>query len=203
MTMTNLEQNSNSVKSLAPKIANDFDLDGLRLSQDFGAMVGVKKAITTVPIRKPNKQWFIRVRPGEEWRFQAALLVFKEENETFLVRPELVPDLSNEVTPAELFLTMNRQGVLFVWPVRLPGPDGRVDSWSQSAIEAAEIAEEMWVRVVPNMSLGGYDLFEATGNLTEPAWPDLSFNEIMRIAFKDKIIGESNHPALKRLRGEI
>lgn len=201
--MENLVQGSRSVNQSSSSIANDFDMDGLRLSQDYGSMVGVKKAITTVPIRKPNKQWFIRVRSGEEWRFQAALLTFKEENETYLVRPELVPDLSNEITPCELFLAINRQGVLFIWPVRLPGPDGRLDSWSQSAIEAAELAECGWIRMVPNMSLGGYDVYEATGNLIDPVWPENSFNELLRIAFKDKVVGDYDHPALKRLRGEL
>ena len=38
----------------------DFDLDAIRLPQDFGASSGVKKLLTTVPVRKPNKSLFIR-----------------------------------------------------------------------------------------------------------------------------------------------
>ena len=42
----------------------------LRLSQDFGASVGVKKAIVAVPCRKPHRHEFVRVRPGDEWRLE-------------------------------------------------------------------------------------------------------------------------------------
>lgn len=104
-----MTDNNNAVK--------DFDLESLRMNQDFTEMIGVKKAIVSVPVRKPNKQWFIRVRPGEEWRFQAALLEFKEENETYLVHPSIVPDLGIEITPVVLFSGMNRQDVFFMWPV--------------------------------------------------------------------------------------
>lgn len=33
-----------------------LDLDQLRLSQNFGAQVGVRKALITVPVRKPAPQ---------------------------------------------------------------------------------------------------------------------------------------------------
>jgi hypothetical protein len=51
------------------------------------------------------------------------------------------------------------------------------------------------------MDLGAYEIFEAAGSIPDPAWPDLSFNEIYRIAFKDKIIRDPDHPIVKRLRG--
>ena len=60
-----------------------------------------------------------------------------------------------------------------------------------------------WIRVTANMSLGAYDVFETTGNLPEPQWPEQSFQELLRIAFKDHYIDEMNHPVLKRLRGEV
>jgi hypothetical protein len=39
----------------------DFNVDSLRLSQNFTEMVGVKKKIITVPVKKPDKQWFVRL----------------------------------------------------------------------------------------------------------------------------------------------
>jgi hypothetical protein len=29
---------------------------------------------------------------------------------------------------------VNRQGILFLWPVRLPTEDGRLDAWDQAAL---------------------------------------------------------------------
>ena len=40
-----------------------FDPAALRLDQSFADTVGVKKHVTTVPVRKPNRQDFVRVHP--------------------------------------------------------------------------------------------------------------------------------------------
>src|SRR4051794_23014226 len=42
-----------------PKPETDpFDLASLRLSQDFASAAGVKRLITTIPVKKPSKEWF-------------------------------------------------------------------------------------------------------------------------------------------------
>ena len=53
------------------------------------------------------------------------------------------------------------------------------------------------------MSLGGYEVYEATGELPDPEWPDLSFEDIMKVAFKDRFITGMDHPVIRRLNGEI
>jgi hypothetical protein len=58
-------------------------------------------------------------------------------------------------------MTVNRQKVWALWPVKLPAPDGRTNSWHLTAHEAAEAAMKTWVRIVPNMSLKGYEIFQA------------------------------------------
>jgi hypothetical protein len=103
-----------------------------------------------------------------------------------------------------LLTAINRQKVMFVWPIRLPGSDGKIDSWSRSAMDAAERAGSQWVRVVANMGgLQAYDVTVAAGGFGEPVWPDITFQEIIRIAFRDMVISDWNHPVLKRLRGEV
>src|SRR5262249_12734467 len=106
-------------------------------------------------------------------------------------------------SPRALFTAINRQGVLFLWPIRLPGADGKVDGWSQSALEAAQKARSGWVRVSANLSLGAYEVWEATGEFGEPDWPDKSFRELLHLAFKGKLIECPDHPVLRRLRGEV
>ena len=178
-----------------------FDLSHLRLTQDFGATIGVKKLLTTVPVRKPTKQDFVRVHPEEGWRLQTAVLELKEERETYLVDPSLWAELGDEISPRFLFTAINRQGVLFVWPVRLPAEDGRIDNWSRSAQDAAEKAMEGWVRVVANMSLGSYEIFTASADLPDPEWPETDFKAILEIAFRDRYINDFDHPVVRRLRG--
>jgi hypothetical protein len=54
------------VVKIEQKLTGDlFDnMDQLKLDQNFSEAIGVKKQITTIPIRKPGRQDFIRVHPG-------------------------------------------------------------------------------------------------------------------------------------------
>jgi len=180
-----------------------FDLTKLRLSQDFASMVGVKKALITVPVRKPNRQEFVQVRPGDDWRLETAVLELKEDRETYLVEPSLWSELPGEIVPKVLMTAVSRQGVVFLWPIRLPGEDGRQDEWNRSALEAAKIASDRWVRVAANMSLGAYEVFEATGDLPEPCWPEADFAKLLKVAFRDHFIQSIDHPVIRKLRGEF
>lgn len=181
-----------------------FDPSRLRLSQDFAATLGVRKVLSTVPVRKPAKEWFIQVHPSDAYRINTAVLELKEDRETYLVERTLWPDLSTESTfsPRALLTATSRQGVLFLWPIRLPGADGKLDEWNRSALEAATMAIGRWVRVAANMNLGAYEVFQATGDIPNPQWPDAPFSELLRIAFKDRFITSLDHPVLRRLRGE-
>jgi len=199
-----LDNNEKKSGDIATETNNNspFDPANLRLSQNFGASAGVKKLTTTIPVRKPGKQDFVRVHPDPAYQIETAVLEFKEERETFLVAPELRDELLGELTPKALFTTINRQKVVSLWPIILPGEDGRINSWSESAMDAATLGQKKWVRVSANMSLGAYDVFEATGEIPEPEWPELDLGQILEIAFKGRFIKDSDHPALKRLRGE-
>jgi hypothetical protein len=182
---------------------DSFDFDKLRLSQNFSEMAGVKKAILTIPVRKPNRHEFFRVRPGEDWRFETAVLELKLERESYLVDKTLWPILVNEIAPKVLFTVISRQNILSLWPIRLPGEDGRIDQWNRSALEAAKLAQEKWIRLSANMSLGAYEVSVAEADFPEPEWPDISFKEILKIAFKDNFIQTTDHPVIQKLRGLI
>ena len=154
----------------------------------------------TQGVRKPGKQDFVPP-PDESYRLGTMVLELKEERETYLVAPELWPELHAELTPKQLVTSVNRQGVLSIWPIRLPGEDGRIDNWSAPAMDAAARARDRWLRMSSNMSLGAYEIFEAAGDLPEPEWPDLSFPEIINIAFSAYQISDLSHPTIKRLQG--
>jgi len=186
------------------KLADPFDPAALRLDQSYADTVGVKKLLTTVPVRKPNKQDFVRVHPDASYRLTpAAIIEVKDDREVYLVTPNLAPGLVGEFSTVTLFTTINRQGTLHLWPVKLPASDGRQNEWHRSAAEAAERAMKKWVRVTASMSLGAYEIFEASGDLPEPIWPDFSFQEILRIAFRERIVDRADHPLVQRLQGIV
>lgn len=183
-----------------------FDPARLRLSGDFTAAAGVKKLLTSVPVRRPSKEWFVRCHPDAMYRLETCVIEMKEDSETYLIDPSLWPSLSGESTfgPRLLVTAQNKQGVLFLWPVKMPRPDGRQDRWNQSALEAIGLASKTWVRFQANMSLGAYEVFQATGELADADWSTVpSFSDLLRIAFKDRFVTTADHPILRRLRGEV
>jgi len=179
-----------------------FDLNNLRLSQSFVETAGVKKLLRTVPVHKPNPQDFVRVHPSPEFRADFPVIELKEEREEYIVTSKLVPELVGEFASKTLFTAINKQGVIFLWPVRLPDPDGKSMEWWRSLREAAELATTKWVRVKANMSLGAYEMFIAEGRMGDPAWPEVTYQELIRLAFRDRLITSLDHTVIKRLRGQ-
>ena len=70
-------------------------------------------------------------------------------------------------------------------------------------MEAAHLAMNGWIRVAANMSLGAYEVFQAVAELPEPEWPETTFQEVLRIGFKGKFVQDTDHPVVRRLRGEM
>ena len=179
-----------------------FDPAALRINQDFSE-IGIKKVITTVQCRKPNKQEFVRVRPGDGWALNTLLLEDQENREYYLIDSGFREVLLQECFPARLCVAVNRNGDVFLWLLKLPGSDWRSNRWNESALIASETAETKWVRVLSNMACGCYDVYAADNIQVEPKWPELCLKELLRLCFKDRHITSYDHPFLKKLRGEV
>jgi hypothetical protein len=182
-----------------------FNLDEFRLPQDFADAAGVKKVLTRVPVRKPDRHWFVRTHPDPAYHFTTALVEIKEDRDSdfYLVRPEALSGCMGELKPIVLHAAISRQGAFFLWPTKLPGRDGRDNLWNASARDAAEQAERCWVSVRSSTDVGGYEVFEATAAIPDPEWPTLTMSEIVELAFKDKILDRPDHPVLLRLQGVV
>ena len=178
-----------------------FDPERLRLSQNFADRIGVKKVLITIPVCKPNRQTFVRVHPDPAYHLDTLVLDLKEDKEIYLIEPHLGSELPGEIISTSLLTSVTRQGVLFLWPIRLPDPDGKRNLWSESARKAAELARDRWVRVAANMQLGAYETFVATGDLPDPEWPLEDLHDLLKIAFADRFIRTMDHPVVRRLRG--
>ena len=152
-------------------------------------------------IRKPKRQEFIRVHSSPDYRLDVAILDLEEDGESFMVSQELRPELADELKRVTLFTTTSRAGALFLWPVRLPEATGRRNTWAESSRHGAELAMRSWTRLSSNRAAGQYDLAVASATLPDPEWPDLSFREILKLAFQGAIIDSIDHPAIRRLRG--
>jgi len=127
-----------------PTLPEEFDLAKLRLAPaDVDGMT--VKQVLTIPVHKPPRHDFIRVHPEE--RIDVGGLQIKGDmDEFYIVSPEAVSALAGEMSYFSLFPYINLLGVLRLWPVRLPGSDGKEMDWHRTARMAAAQAVNQWVR---------------------------------------------------------
>ena len=172
--------------------------------------MGSTKILTTVPVRKPRKQEFFRCHPDAKMTLAAMLVTDEDDGTAYFVAPDMRGEgvLASSVKPTLLQLAILRSGAVFIWPLTLPSVDGGGGrSWHESALKAKEIAKTKWLRIVADRSIGGYQPYAAQGELDEPDWEKVlagkTFNELLELAFADKIILSEDHPMVRKLRGLV
>jgi hypothetical protein len=183
-----------------------FDLSSLR-ERGRDDDVAVRKVLLSIPVRKPGKHEFFRVNPDPEYYVDAP--IYEHENglnrDAYWIRPDLRAELPTELRWVRLYTCISRRGVTFLWPAKLPTADGSGSgrAWADSALEIADEAMKSWVRMAGNTDSGRYDLFIAEGELGEPQWLDKTFEELLNLGFKGRIIDDPDHPVLQELYGRV
>lgn len=194
----------NKGTTISVTLPDPFDPSRFAVSSSVMSEIGVTKELVACPVRKPNKQEFVRVNPDSAYHLRACILELKDERETYLVAPDVAAMLPGETKTVDLRLAASRQGAIFIWPVPVPRIDGRDSPWSTSARTAAAIAEQKWVRLIANMAQGAYDVYPAPAAVGSPLWPGKSMREILAIAFGEAFtVRDAGHPVIKRLMGLV
>jgi len=185
-----------------------FDFEAIRIPPNFEREAGVRKQLTMVRVRKPRRQEWVRVHPDPAYHAKVATIVLKEDEnskeEIYLVAPRVAEDMADEITLTTLYLAMNRQGDVFIWPCRDPNPElRRGDTAATSRLEAIEAAMTRYVRVQWKSPAYEISFRDASIVETEPVWPDKPFSELIKIAFfrVGLYIDDPNHQDIKNLQG--
>jgi len=134
----------------SPNVTDPFAPERFQIAQDYTTLVGGAKQITRVPVGRPDSQLWFHVNPDCAFTIDVALLDLRNERETYIVDPSLAMEVPTEVVTKRLFQYVTRQGDIGIWAIKLPDPEGRIDSYNESAMLAVETAQERWVRLVSN-----------------------------------------------------
>ena len=178
------------------------DLDKLRIADGMHEQCGTK-VMARLECRKPGSQEYVRANDDVNYSIDALIIENKESREYYMVDPSLEKIVTQEAFRARIITAVNRNGDLFLWVVKLRGLDGRSNSWNESALAASENAKKKWTRIIANMRSNSYDILEVPVPDIEPEWPDVPFNKMLRLCFRDRFIDSWDHILLKKLRGEI
>jgi|WetSurMetagenome_2_1015567.scaffolds.fasta_scaffold08737_6 hypothetical protein len=197
-----------STSDTTPKLEG-FNID------DFGVREGdaavSKRVVLTVPVCKPNPQNFFRTLSGVDDEGKPYVktvyaIVLKDDmsSTTYIVTPEIADTYPGEIKQLTLYVCYNQKGAYFIVPVPQPedGDYSKWNKWHETLTEVLKRGMEAWVRCVNNDSRTGKDYIEALKPLKEPKRRNITFNECMKIAFKDRVITDENHPLLKKLLGD-
>jgi hypothetical protein len=181
----------------------ELDLEQFRIDQDFASHIQTRKTAVSVSVRRPDRQHWVCIHPGRDWRASVAVLEDKTNQRTYIVVPEIVPEVTADLVPKLLVTYATRQGTTSLWPIRMPDEAGRLDTYNESALSIMEQYPGQWIRILPNQIDRCYDVLEMPAiELPAPKWPEGGFRQLFSLAFKNRVINSINHPVLKALRGE-
>ena len=202
---TDPQPSMNGSGPVEPEPTSPFDTERLRSTPLES--IGVEKITLTIPVRRPGRNEFFRVHPDPEMVLDWYVLERDAEGdrEIYWVTEQFRCDLLDELRPVRLFVCVNKRGTEFLWPARLPGCDNRLGRrWHESALEIAERAKSLWVKMQGKRDLGAYEMYVARGDLGDPVWSEKTLSERLALAFKgDLLIDSIDHPVLRELAGEL
>ena len=186
-----------------PKNGKDkLDFSKFKVSSGSSDLPVAQKVLLHVPVRKPSKQQFVRVCSQESSQFECAILKLEDDDRPYLTSPEIAQMIIHDIKKVTLKLTMDKQGNVLLWPIPPRPVEGNDNIWNETQRDAAKLAEKKWIRLTSNRELGCYEAIEAQGEQPEPVWPELSMDEILKIAFgSTHVITDQEHPALQKLWG--
>ncbi len=148
---------------------------------------------------------------NNEWCMKILLFEYQFERdmspETFLVRPDSEPyrQLLEKLRSALVVVGVTRGGSKFLWELKLPTPSGSRGSerWSETRLTVAKAAQTTWLKPVADMTDGGYHYDQPLdpSAFPDPDWSNVEFGDLIRIAYKDRIIDSMDHPAVVEHRG--
>jgi hypothetical protein len=188
-----------------------YSLEDLSVSEEeLAELAG--EAVAEVAFGKPGKFEYFRAHP--DWRFACRIHEVQEkgqfDKENFIVAANVKLD------PGDVRLTMLRLVVTAIGEVRLvPTYPSSDNGYHRSMIAILRMAETRWIRATIDKAGGKYEPREAADQTAmgvdgEPVWPaELERGaegqrELISRAFGSYgVITSPDHPALRKLRGEI
>jgi hypothetical protein len=189
--------NGSLAEPVIPPPGGKIDFDRLAVNMDFASLVGTRETQVTVPVGKPGPQTWVQLHP--EWRYQGVFLELKDERTFYLLEPKIVPDVREDCSLRLVVPYATRESSWGLWLPRLPGEDGRLDSYSKSAQVIAHRYSGKWIRIFASPPLNAFKILESTTILDPARWPEEGLKYLLQTAFEDRLIDNPKHPVLQRL----
>jgi hypothetical protein len=201
VTKSNAPEHNTQMKQSDQRVDQALGIfaDLSKLEVQPGAQVGAREILSTIAVRRPKNNEFVRTDPTRSLVSQ--IYEDRDEGETYFIAPHIRPLLIAGVATKLLVLTVNQVGVPFIWPVPCLEDATRRNLWNESARAAYHRSEHEWVKLVGDRGAGQYRVYLAEGELPPPRFPDKLFPELLAIAFGNRLIDTEDHHVIRAMRG--
>ncbi|MGA2467620.1 MAG: hypothetical protein ABSH06_25145 [Thermodesulfobacteriota bacterium] len=179
---------------------DEFDIESFTYRENLESKSSMGQ-VTFIPVQSPRQNKWIFISSKPEWRCNVALI--QENRESYLVRPELVPSLNGGVSHRMLVPYIDRDAAIFLWPIRVTDFQGKLNSWSTSALLICTQYADQWIKVKANMSSGSYEVTQAPSEIPSPEWPNGGLKFFLNRAFKNRTVNSLDDSIVKRMKGLI
>jgi hypothetical protein len=172
------------------------------MPQDLATYAKARRKAASVPVHKPDSRVWVYVHPSPEWRIKRPVLADKVNQRTWVVSPDLYPEVMEDVKIKLLVTYATKQGAVCLWPISMPSASGRLDTYNESALNIVDEQAGRWIRVCTDEVEHNYyynDMPPTAIEAPPPTWPE-SFSWVFNTAFKGRLIESIDHWALKQLR---
>jgi hypothetical protein len=164
----------------------------------------VRRVLTKIPVYdKPDPQWYVRIRPGAEWRMEGLGIVkFSRDRRLYAIDPMLSEALKAYYRRHYAFVGTTITRAPFLWVIPMPGEDGSWNTWHQSKHDCGLAAMDRWLQVLNSGSQ--FDPNILTETKPDPDWdewlhPCANLDQVLDLAFKSTYVNKLDHPLVEAL----
>jgi len=184
--------------------SSDFSIKDCLVDQSIGDKPLEEKLVTSVTVGRPDSLEYCYL-----FKTLVSELVFRvievKENgrkELLLLSKNVRCEVGRAAKEKILVPCITREGVLHLWPVRHVRAGESVDSWTRSAMKTVDEYCDRWIRIEANPAARSYEAYSPGAIWDAPEFPEKGYMWMVETAFEGKIISDSDHPVLRKLRGE-
>jgi hypothetical protein len=175
------------------------NLDALRCPQGLTDYLGEAQVIG-FPVRTLKEGMHLRVNPDTAYRLEGVYLATPPTMKGALhfVFPQFRDAIMPLCKRGTLHVAVDGHGVYFLLLVKMALPGKEVNEWYRTARIVAEAAAENWIKVTKSAADDGWSYIPVEHKMFEPKWPDKSLEEILHVAFPDRVVDRIDHDLIKQ-----
>jgi hypothetical protein len=175
-------------------VLNDFDIEEFRADTSMPVSQPVEDS-RTVLVMKPKSLQPVYIHP--HWKMGLYLLPAEfGKRDAHLVLPKVAQRCPKQCRWYMARAYADQNGNFYLWPIPLENKTGKPNTFVESALRQIDLSIGKWCHFETNMDIKVYEAHAMIDQPPAPNWPDGGIENLVKLAFRDRIIRDINHPHL-------